>query len=143
MKALTGVKVYLSEEDANFMNLYPEEILGLNKDCHPQAFTIDEYYSDEQSVVLGNTAIRTLLTPGHTIGCTSFFRETVNPVNGDTYTADMHDGVGTNTMSDKYYSISKYLTPALRQRFLDDSEKYKIHPRGYRPSKPSQPDRNS
>lgn len=139
MKALTGAKVYMSEEDTKFMNLYPEETLGLNKDCHPQAFTVDEYYSDDEPIILGNTAVRTLLTPGHTIGCTSFFWETVNPVNGETYTVGMHGGVGTNTMSDEYYSVSKYLTPALRQRFLEDSEKLKsIHVDIALPSHPNQ-----
>ena len=51
----------------------------------------------------------------------------------------MHGGVGTNTMSDEYYSTSKYLTPALRQRFLEDSEKLKsIHVDIALPSHPNQ-----
>ncbi len=32
-------------------------------------------------------------------------------------------GVGANTMNDKYYSTSKMLTPALRDRFFEDEAK--------------------
>lgn len=42
-------------------------------------------------------------------------------------------------MNDQYYSTSKYLTPDLRERFLEDSEKIKnIHVDIALPSHPNQ-----
>ena len=42
-------------------------------------------------------------------------------------------------MNDEYYADSKYLTPALRERFLDDAEKLKkIHVDIALPSHPNQ-----
>ena len=77
---------------------------------------------------MGNVEIRTLLTPGHTPGCTSFFWKVTNPANGEVYRVAMHGGVGANTMNDGYYSTSKYLTPDLRERFLADADKLKQIP---------------
>lgn len=99
----------------------------------------DAFYSDEEPVRLGNISIQTMLTPGHTIGCTSFFWKEKNPENGETYAVAMHGGVGANTMNDEYYSTSRYLTPDLRTRFIEDSEKLKaIHVDIALPSHPNQ-----
>lgn len=123
LKELTGARIYMSKEDAEFMKACPEETLILDKDSHPQTFEIDEFYLDEEPIVMGKVTMRTVLTPGHTIGCTSFFWQVENPVNGAIYTVGMHGGVGANTMNDEYYAKSTYLTPDLRRRFLDDAEK--------------------
>ncbi len=139
MKELTGAKLYLSHEDHEFMKACPEETMVLDKDSHPQMFEPDCYYADDQPITLGNITIHTMLTPGHTIGCTSFFWSEKNPVNGEIYQIAMHGGVGANTMNDEYYADSKYLTPALRERFLDDAEKLKkIHVDIALPSHPNQ-----
>ncbi|MDO4328858.1 MAG: MBL fold metallo-hydrolase [Lachnospiraceae bacterium] len=139
MKALTGAKVYMSREDYEFMKTCPEETMVLDPDSHPQMFEPDCFYSDEEPITLGELTIKTMLTPGHTIGCTSFFWEEENPVNGQRYTIAMHGGVGANTMNDEYYSTSKYLTPALRERFFADAEKLKqIHVDIALPSHPNQ-----
>ena len=139
MKELTGAKLYMSREDYQFMKACPEETMVLDPDSHPQMFEPDCFYSDEEPVRLGEITIKTMLTPGHTIGCTSFFWEEENPVNGQRYTVAMHGGVGANTMNDKYYSASKYLTPALRERFFADAEKLKqIHVDIALPSHPNQ-----
>ncbi len=120
LKELTGAPLYMSREDTRFLEECPEETLVLDQDSHPQQLTVDRFYSDEEPVCLGDIAVRTVLTPGHTIGCTSFFWQETNPVTGETYTVAMHGGVGANTMNDKYYAGSKYLTPDLRERFLKD-----------------------
>lgn len=125
MKKLTGAELYMSKEDWEFMKACPEETMVLDKDSHPQMFEPDKFYSDDEPIVLGNISIRSMLTPGHTIGCTSFFWEVENPANGERYVVGMHGGVGANTMNDKYYAQSKYLTPALRDRFLEDAKKVK------------------
>lgn len=141
LRRLTGAELYISKEDWEFYQKVPEETLVLDKDSHPIDFVADKFYSEEEPVVLGDISVRTMLTPGHTIGCTSFFWEETNPADGKTYTLGMHGGVGANTMNDKYYSESKYLTPELRERFLADEEKLaKIHVDIALPSHPNQID---
>lgn len=128
MKALTGAKVYMSREDYQYMKDCPEETLIPDSGSHVQEFEPDAFYSDEESITQGTISIRTMLTPGHTIGCTSFFWTEKNPETDEEYVVAMHGGVGANTMNDKYYARSKYLTPALRERFFADAEKLKkIH----------------
>lgn len=122
MRELTGAPIYMSREDAKFMAECPEETMIPQSGSHCQYFTPDEFYDDDHPVTLGDISVKTLLTPGHTIGCTSFFWEEKNPVTGETYVVAMHGGVGANTMNDGYYATSKYLTPDLRERFLADVE---------------------
>lgn len=139
MKELTGAEIYMSKEDMEFMEKIPEETMDVDKDSHVQEFTVDHYYSDNEPIVMGNVTIKTMLTPGHTIGCTSFFWTVKNPSNGEEYVVGMHGGVGANTMNDAYYAKSRYLTPALRERFLSDAEKMKqIHVDIALPSHPNQ-----
>lgn len=139
MKELTGADLYMSKEDTAFMNECPEETMVLDTQSHPQMFEVDKFYSDDEPVTLGDISIQTMLTPGHTIGCTSFFWKVKNPATGEVYSVAMHGGVGANTMNDQYYATSKYLTPELRQRFLDDAEKLKaIHVDIALPSHPNQ-----
>ena len=40
----------------------------------------------------------------------------------------MHGGVGANTMNDQYYTSSAYLTPDLRERFLNDADRIAAMP---------------
>ena len=90
------------------MKACPKETIDIDKDSHPQYFEPDCFYSDEEPITLGNVTIHSMLTPGHTIGCTSFFWEVTNPANGERYVVGMHGGVGANTMNDKYYAQSEY-----------------------------------
>lgn len=139
MKHLTGAKVYMSREDYVFMKACPEETLIPDSGSHVQEFEPDDFYSDETPIVQGNISIRTMLTPGHTVGCTSFFWNVKNPVSGAEYAVGMHGGVGANTMNDAYYATSKYLTPDSRKRFLEDADKLKkIHVDIALPSHPNQ-----
>ncbi len=140
MQSLTHAPLYMSAEDDLFMQKCPEETeLGELDLWHVQHIHVDRHYDDNQAIVLGDISIRTLLTPGHTIGCTSFFWDEKNPVTGETYTIAMHGGVGANTMNDRYYSTSKYLTPDLRERFYEDAEKLKrMHVDIALPSHPNQ-----
>ena len=107
MKKLTGAEMYMSKEDWEFMKACPKETIDIDKDSHPQYFEPDCFYSDEEPITLGNVTIHSMLTPGHTIGCTSFFWEVTNPANGERYVVGMHGGVGANTMNDKYYAQSE------------------------------------
>jgi len=125
LRKLSGAPIYMSREDAKFFRECPEETMFPDSGAHCQYFEPDEFYDDAHPVELGDISIHTLLTPGHTIGCTSFFWEEKNPVTGQVYTLGMHGGVGANTMNDNYYAASRYLTPGLRDRFLADVERLK------------------
>lgn len=139
MKQLTGAEIYMSKEDWEFMKKCPEETTDIDRDSHPQYFEVDHFYSDDKPITLGNITIRSLLTPGHTVGCTTFFWEVTNPANGEHYVVGMHGGVGANTMNDRYYAQSRYLTPDLRERFLNDAQKIRsIHVDIALPSHPNQ-----
>ena len=51
----------------------------------------------------------------------------------------MHGGVGVNTMNDEYYASSAYLTPALRERFVEDAGRLaRMHVDIALPSHPNQ-----
>ena len=139
MKKLTGAELYMSREDWEFMKACPKETIDIDKDSHPQYFEPDHFYSDEEPITMGNVTIHSMLTPGHTVGCPTFFWEVTNPANGERYVVGMHGGVGANTMNDKYYAQSEYLTPDLRDRFLADAEKVgNIHVDIALPSHPNQ-----
>lgn len=139
LHALTGAPIWMSREDAKFLAECPAETMFPECGAHIQPFVPDAFYSDDAPVTQGDIAVHTLLTPGHTIGCTSFFWQERNPVTGAAYTVAMHGGVGANTMNDHYYATSRYLTPALRTRFLADAEKLKaIHVDIALPSHPNQ-----
>lgn len=140
MKQLTGAPLYISKEDAAFIEACEEETYIPDSGSHVQHIDkFDFFYDNDTRIELGNISIRTMLTPGHTIGCTSFFWEEKNPVTGDVYTVAMHGGVGANTMNDEYYSTSKYLTPDLRDRFFADADKVVgIHVDIALPSHPNQ-----
>lgn len=139
MRELTGAELYMSREDYDFMKACYEETMIPDSGSHTQDFEPDHFYLEEEPVTLGNISVRTVLTPGHTPGCTSFFWTVKNPKNGEEYVVGMHGGVGANTMNDDYYASSRYLTPALRERFFTDAEKVKnIHVDIALPSHPNQ-----
>lgn len=117
---LCGAPLYLSREDAELLEKYPQEA-EIPRGLHVQRLHgIDAFYDDDRPLLFGEVTIRTRLTPGHTPGCTSFFWDVQNPESGEVYTCAMHGGVGVNTMSAAYYERSRCFAPALRERFLSD-----------------------
>ena len=83
MAALCGAKTVISRVDAPYLapNGY---------------FTPDILLEDGDVLTLGNTSIRCMLTPGHTIGTMSFFFDTTE--NGTTYRVGTFGGAGVNTL---------------------------------------------
>lgn len=125
LRALTGAPVYLSREDAGYLRECPEETMMPGEGCHTQFFAPDRLFGDHEVLQLGDIAVETLHTPGHTGGTTSFFWNVQNPATNETYRVAMHGGVGAFSMSDEYYARSRCLTPDLRDRFLKDCEALK------------------
>lgn len=94
----SGARVMMSREDWDFLNARPDQLL--NGGYPWGEFAPDAFYSDNQPVVLGDRSIRTILTPGHTPGTTSFFFEVEE--NGKTLQVGMHGGIGLITVTDDW-----------------------------------------
>ena len=94
LQEATGAKVLMSREDREFMTTRPDQIFDFG---YPYgAFEPDGFFDDARPVVLGDREIRTVLTPGHTPGTTSFFFE------AGPHLCGLHGGVGLNTLSDDF-----------------------------------------
>ncbi|MBY6154624.1 MBL fold metallo-hydrolase [Vannielia litorea] len=94
----TGARVMMSREDWDFMQERPDQIFASGYPCG--SFTPDAFFSDDTPVELGDRKVRTVLTPGHTPGTTSFFFEAGGLLCG------MHGGVGLNTLGDAFLAES-------------------------------------
>ena len=117
LQELTGAAMYIGERDMLFLRDRPELLFNEGGKYTCSTFTPDAFYSDDQPIRLGSLSIRTLATPGHTPGCTSFFFD-VRDVDGQTRRCAMHGGVGQNTMTKEYFRTSG-LPPSLREEFMD------------------------
>ncbi|MCA2012182.1 MBL fold metallo-hydrolase [Cereibacter sphaeroides] len=92
----TGCKVMMSREDVAFLRDRPDQLFDMG---YPYGdFTVDAHYDDDRPVVLGDRAVHTVLTPGHTPGTTSFFFDAVD-TDGTSYRCGLHGGIGLNTLS--------------------------------------------
>lgn len=128
MKKLSGAKTYLSREDEAFRHNPVAFAVGRlpGIEFREYDFDVDDYYDDTKRIFMGNVEIKTMLTPGHTPGTTTFFINTHDKT-GKMLTAAMHGGVGVLTMSDEAFRQSG-LSPKLRQQFIQDCEQLKdIH----------------
>jgi metallo-beta-lactamase class B len=119
MKELTGAKLYLGKRDLFFLTARRDLIFHEDYTCGE--FIPDEFYDGEKPVHLGNFDIRTVSTPGHTPGCTSFLFETTDD-DGKKYICGMHGGIGLNTLS-KEFLTENNLPLSLQQEFLDALKK--------------------
>ena len=95
-------KTYLHKNDLKYLKNNP--------------FTPDCYFEDGQHVVLGNTDILCLFTPGHTEGSMSFFFDVTE--GGKTYRVGTYGGAGTNQLK-KGYMIPRGLSYHLRGQFFE------------------------
>lgn len=117
-KALSGAKTCISRIDNAIVNgtLNLSWADELGHDALP-FFDGDVLLEDGDTIRLGNTCIRCMLTPGHTAGTLSFFFEVQD--GESTYTAAMHGGVGTNSMEKAF--LDKYgLSTDCREIFRRD-----------------------
>ena len=111
----TGAELYMSKEDEAFLAEYPEQIFS--NDYPFGDFTPDQYFSDDNPVVLGDRTIHTMLTPGHTPGTTSFFFDVIEK-DGSVHRCGLHGGVGVNTLTDEF--LEEYgFSDEMRRIYLD------------------------
>lgn len=110
----SGTKVMMSREDWQFLNDRPDQLLN---DGYPWgSFTPDDFFSDNKPVRLGDREIRTILTPGHTPGTTSFFFDVEDQ--GKLLKVGMHGGIGLVTVTDEWLRDND-LPRRLQQDYLD------------------------
>lgn len=72
---LTGAKTFIGRVDGEDMDAHPEAFANMGRDTYrySETFKADVQLEDGDIVELGNTKIRCVLTPGHTIGVMSHF----------------------------------------------------------------------
>jgi len=110
-------EIWLSKED---------EAMHLEKaeDDFPMPvlpYETTNFYSDDEPIKFGRFTIKTRLTPGHTLGCTSFFFEDTDEETGKTYLCAVHGGMGTGTMKPGNPMMeSERVTPEVAFRFVSD-----------------------
>ena len=80
-------------------------------------FTPDITVADGDTLTLGNTTLRFLHTPGHTVGTVSIFFDTVE--NGKTYRVGTFGGAGANTLTPDHQSHY----PSCREDYLASIER--------------------
>ena len=125
LKELTGAKLYLGKRDLLFVT-ERKDLIGGDGLYTCGGIYPDELYDDNTPINLGNISIKTISTPGHTPGCTSFFFDVQE--RGRTLRCGMHGGLGINTMGRKYFEESG-LPISLRDEFvqgLRDMDKQKV-----------------
>ena len=111
---LSGAKTWLGAADAHMFRARPELALtDLGWYAKVPLFRPDGELSDGDRIVLGNTCIRAIATPGHSDGVFSFFFEVEE--NGRTLTAGLFGGAGLNTLCRSF--ISRYDRSHAREDF--------------------------
>ena len=96
---LTGAKTFMGEVDVRDMAEHPERFRQMNEKDEGrwnESFTADVALKDGDVIELGNTKIRCVLTPGHTVGVMSHFWETEE--DGKTYRVGIYGGAGFVTV---------------------------------------------
>ena len=116
LAALTKARTFLGAPDARMFKERPELTLGTDAPyCYTELFSPDVEMEDGGLIKLGNTEIRTILTPGHSPGVMSFI---FNVTDGDkSYTAGMQGGAGLNSLNMEFIEYFKLDPAEVRKGF--------------------------
>lgn len=119
---MTGAKTFLGVVDAEDMREHPERIEKLNQSLGPyeESFKPDVELQDGDIVELGNTKIRCVLTPGHTVGVMSHFWTLEEE--GKTLRVGIYGGAGFISLS-KASLQENGLPLRMREIFLESIDK--------------------
>ncbi len=94
LQEISGCEIWLGKEDAYF---FTERRNLIGREAEVGDFRIDHFYDDQTPIRFGGMTIRTVHTPGHTPGTTSFFFDVAHE--GSTLRFGLHGGLGTNGLS--------------------------------------------
>ena len=120
----THAKTFMGRIDAEDMLRNPERTKRLDDGLGPynEAFVPDVMLEDGDVVELGNTKMRCVLTPGHTIGVMSHFWDAVDPETGESVHVGIYGGAGYGSLSTE--GLKKFGQPLSMQRvFVESIEK--------------------
>lgn len=119
---MTGAKTFLGEVDAKDMRDNYERLEGLNKRLDPynECFVPDVELADGDIVELGNTRMRCVWTPGHTLGVMSHFWEMED--RGKSCRVGIYGGAGFSPLTETKLRQNK-MPFSLREQFLTSIEK--------------------
>lgn len=119
---LTGAKTFMSAVDTRDMRENPERMEKMNLDLgyYNECFTPDVELEDGDIISLGNTQMRCVLTPGHTVGVMSHFWTLED--RDRTFHVGIYGGAGFVSLSRA--ALKRNGQPmSLQQDFLDSIEK--------------------
>lgn len=119
---MTGAKTFLSAADAKDMREHPQRFQDMNREIGPynESFLPDVELEDGAIIQLGDTRIRCVSTPGHTVGVMSHFW-TIQE-GPDLRHIGIYGGAGFVTVSTE--ALTRNGQPlSLQQDFLDSIEK--------------------
>lgn len=120
VKEYSNGKIYMSKEDYEMMRMHPTWVyfdyqnwIDFEPDC---------FYADDEVLDFGNIRIRTILTPGHTPGTTSFLFDDQDS-KGKTYRCGIHGGVGINTLIPEFYDQTPGWPQSLPKLFIESMKR--------------------
>ncbi|MCD8076786.1 MAG: MBL fold metallo-hydrolase [Lachnospiraceae bacterium] len=121
---LTGAKTFLGEIDAQDMEDHPERFAAMHASkpnrSLDECFVPDVRLKDGDVITLGNTKMRCVLTPGHTVGVMSHFWDAYQ--DGESKKVGIYGGAGFVTLREK--QIRENNMPAnIREVFLQSIDK--------------------
>lgn len=119
---MTGAKTFLSAVDAEYMRQHIKQMEIMNQKIgyYNECFEPDVELEDGDLIELGNTRIRCVLTPGHTVGVMSHFWTLED--GGRTLRIGIYGGAGFVTVSKKALEEDG-LPLSVQQTFLDSIDK--------------------
>lgn len=117
IREMSGAEIWISKEDE-------ENHQRTKDDSFPMPilpYEVDHFYDDNTPIQMGRFTIHTRLTPGHTLGATSFFFDDTDEENGKTYHCAMHGGMGTKMMLPGSKQMERErVTSVVAERFIND-----------------------
>ena len=123
--SLSGAKTFLGAEDARMFRERPELALICDtRYTYLEPFKPDVELQDGDIVQLGDTRIRCVSAPGHTMGVFAYFIELQE--GEQTHLAGLYGGIGVNTLCRE--SIARYHTEYLRNYHIASLEKVRHEP---------------
>lgn len=123
--SLSGAKTCMGEADAKMFRERPE--LVLLEYAHYSWLSLphpDIELKDGDIIALGNTKIRAITVPGHTMGTMAYFIELEE--NGEKQLAGLYGGVGLNTLCRDF--MEEYGTWEHRDCYISSLEKVENEP---------------
>lgn len=123
LQHITGAEIYFGALDAEDMKTRAWWFEEHNRERIPEedCFQADRLLNDGDMITLGNTEIKCILTPGHTLGTMSHFFNACDG-NGNTVRVGIYGGSGFGTVRTEFLNRAK-LPLSLQDEFVQSIDK--------------------